>query len=97
MFLQPRAQVLTNHSHTEPISQLLNHKQITHHTSSIHGCVVVEKKASKLGFQEPFDECFRLKRIIITAGSIRIVYFQTRLRTAEELLVIVFFKMSRYW
>jgi hypothetical protein len=89
MPLQSRAQLLTNHEHTALIGQLLRHQEITHNAPSIHGCVVVENKVSNVGFQEPFDEWVRLKRIITTVGSVRLVYVQTQLRTAEEPLYIV--------
>ena len=96
MSLQSRALLLTNHNHPALISQLLRHQEIAHNASSIHGCVVVENKDSKLGFQEPFNEWVCLKGIITTVGSVRFVYVQTRLKTAEELIYIVF-GISRSW
>jgi len=92
--LQSRALLLTNHNHPALISQLLRHQEIAHNASSIHGCVVVENKDSKVGFQDPFDEWVCLKRIITTVGSVRFVYVQTQLKTAEELIYIVFWNIK---
>jgi hypothetical protein len=68
MTLQSRAQLLTNHNYSALISQLLRRQETTHNAPSLHGCGVVENKASKVGFQEPFDGGVRLKWIITTVG-----------------------------
>jgi hypothetical protein len=59
-----------------------------HHASSIRGCVVVENKVSKVGFQKKIS-CIGSIEADRHYSGVYTVYLRIRLRTAEKFFILL--------